>query len=635
LSRLAAYQILVRMPGKKIKVTELEKTPVTKKWGPIRWLVVALVAFELMLALAAVGVYLWGPKIAAYYITKKIEGLTGVQCHATLDNIHSTQADLHLIFPEFQLKTGPIRLEWEPDILWKLAGNLQATLHSDGTSGTDMAIGKHSIRATIGLQRFEVISLDLHAQADWASRGKMRLEGPRADITLDRNQSSIVLAMMVSKKEAATLSYVGTPLSTQSQLSGEGPLLVVLPSAKVSSHWKWAIDLSSNQITSHFSEGAFSGLGQALKFSGTAQWNPPLWSAQLDTKLQPDKSPSPLWNALALSIHGQGQYPELKGSGKIADQKAAEVVPFQFQFNAATQSGSAQTAKHWDFKEGWDIANVSDAMGFLKLNEGSMDLSAKANYTPQSRLSASMQLQIKDASGTLSDIPVEHLNTSVDVPEFFPLKVKPFSISMARAGNKAPLEDLKLEVSIQNQSAVVVPSIARWAGGQVSALPFDIRFHKPVISTTLSVDQLDLQTLLTGAEVNYLAAKGKVNGKIPLKYVNQYLEIHGATLESENGWLRYADSGLKISGNIDTMEKFQQLVSQGQQALVMKALDNFEFKRLHAKIHRVPATGLGAKVQISGRNPNLARGQPFEFNISVAGQLEQLMKRSFFLMSEE
>ena len=69
-------------------------------------------------------------------------------------------------------------------------------------------------------------------------------------------------------------------------------------------------------------------------------------------------------------------------------------------------------------------------------------------------------------------------------------------------------------------------------------------------------------------------------------------------------------------------------MSQGNQALVFKALDNFYFSELKVGVTRKSGKGLELNVGMEGHNPDLGNGIPFRFNITLAGQVENAMKES-------
>lgn len=585
----------------------------------------------------AVG-YIYRAEIAAHWISTKIEKLTGAHCVASVRQLQSFDAEVRLTFPDYKLTIGPMLVRWRIESFWRRQAKIQLALKSEGSAAEDISLGAHNILGSVAIEGLSPQTLELHAEADWVTRGKSRMQRPVIDVALNSQRSSASFSMLVDKKHALTISYAGTPLPSQvaagERLAGEGPLTIIHPLGKLSAQLKWSADLAGERISTELRSGAFTGLGRILEFTGRLDWHPPDWDVRFETHLPGDTSKAALWNPARVSLAGSGPYPKIKGQGKLLDLIGSEILPFHFEADADEPKVSMDVRHEWTLDGGFDLSRYSGKFTGTKFTGGKMPLKADVHWTPKG-LRAHGTLAIDDASGEASSFPFTGLKTKIEMTSLAPLRIRPFRVEVASAGGAAPFEGIDLDVSLDKNRLAVVAKEIRWVGGRLNLLPTDINLKDMSVTTDVTLQELDLQTLLQAGKVSYIAAKGKISGKLPVTYRDDYLSIRGAKLVSENGWLRYADTTLKMTGNIDTMEKFQQLVSQGQQALVMKALDNFEYKKLEADITRNKKDGLSADLQIAGRNPNLARGQPFQFNISLAGQLEELVKRSLFLMNEE
>jgi hypothetical protein len=97
----------------------------------------------------------------------------------------------------------------------------------------------------------------------------------------------------------------------------------------------------------------------------------------------------------------------------------------------------------------------------------------------------------------------------------------------------------------------------------------------------------------------------------------------------EPGTVTYKDPSIvDVKRNIVTLGEFQDLLGRGSQALAFKALDNFHYTKLELNVSRRPPQIMSADVHLKGSNPELARGQIFELNLPITGDLETLLKRS-------
>lgn len=76
------------------------------------------------------------------------------------------------------------------------------------------------------------------------------------------------------------------------------------------------------------------------------------------------------------------------------------------------------------------------------------------------------------------------------------------------------------------------------------------------------------------------------------------------------------------------LNEFQDLLAQGQQALVFKALENFHYSRVKLQAERQSAEQMKVLLNLKGKNPDLAKGQPFDITFPIEGEIASLVQGS-------
>lgn len=204
------------------------------------------------------------------------------------------------------------------------------------------------------------------------------------------------------------------------------------------------------------------------------------------------------------------------------------------------------------------------------------------------------------------------------------------TLSVAQLGKSLTLDDLQLNFNGPARGKWSVQTLnAKLAKGTLTAQPFSIDPVKGNFATQISVKAVDLEKIIAALDMESLSAKGTVEGEIPIRYRGrrEYVSIRGAELHNVGGGIIvYKDQTVAgVKQQIVTLEDFNELMGQGQQALAFKALDNFHFTELRLLANRRRKTGLGLEIHLKGKNPDLAKGQLFELNLPITGKVEDLL----------
>jgi hypothetical protein len=206
------------------------------------------------------------------------------------------------------------------------------------------------------------------------------------------------------------------------------------------------------------------------------------------------------------------------------------------------------------------------------------------------------------------------------------------ALQVGRVFSMQPIRGLKLWLK---PSAKVYSGKVEmdWQGAHIESSVFEVDPSLSSVHLEIASPKLSLQELLTALDQPKLSGQGDMQASLRMIWERaRGLTIRPAFFESTGpGILRYADPALHGTvGKVETFDSFQALLARGQQALVMKALEDFHYKKFKATVTRDPDLKLRAELDLSGANPALAKSQPFEIRIPIEGDLESLLLNSLF-----
>jgi hypothetical protein len=154
--------------------------------------------------------------------------------------------------------------------------------------------------------------------------------------------------------------------------------------------------------------------------------------------------------------------------------------------------------------------------------------------------------------------------------------------------------------------------------GKVTLDPVALKFGAPAQQIHLNVDKISLARLFELFAVAGLTGEGVVSGGIPVTLFPAGLAIDHAKLEAEGpGSLRYdATKGPAALANAGDSVK-----------MALSALSDFRYDKLEIDLDRKATGDTELGLHISGRNPSFYNGYPVEFNLSVAGRLDEALRK--------
>lgn len=172
----------------------------------------------------------------------------------------------------------------------------------------------------------------------------------------------------------------------------------------------------------------------------------------------------------------------------------------------------------------------------------------------------------------------------------------------------AALDDIRLE-----------GLTARVADGGIALAPLVLVAPRPGRhETTLTLDGVSLRTLLEAFQVPDTRADGLIRGTIPIAIDKGRLIVADGRVEATGpGALSYRPAAPPAA-----------LQAGGEGASLMaSALGNFQYRVLNLKADRGAEGQWQASIHLTGSNPEVLDGHPFEFNINIGGALDEILRR--------
>ncbi|MEO5667067.1 MAG: YdbH domain-containing protein [Bdellovibrionota bacterium] len=236
-----------------------------------------------------------------------------------------------------------------------------------------------------------------------------------------------------------------------------------------------------------------------------------------------------------------------------------------------------------------------------------------------------ISLSLNVACGALRDFSLENVAAACA------LSGPGFEAEVDKILEKHPLRGTTVTFAPTTDGIYRGNFMSQWQGALLKSDVLELDRSLSGLRMKLTGDKLSLSDLLLALDNEKIGGKGVVDLSLNLSWAKGVgLTIDPALFESRGkGEIHYADPALQGGDHeVDTLGEFQDLLAKGQQAMVLKALENFHYDRLHARVTRNPKLLMRAELSLSGSNPELAHGQPFEINVPVTGDLESLLMNS-------
>ncbi|NBX76289.1 MAG: hypothetical protein EBQ92_07025 [Proteobacteria bacterium] len=169
-----------------------------------------------------------------------------------------------------------------------------------------------------------------------------------------------------------------------------------------------------------------------------------------------------------------------------------------------------------------------------------------------------------------------------------------------------------------------------FADGSVGIQPFDYSLKGKTTELSFSAEGIQLKRILDTLSTKKLSGQGLFQGKGKLVLGSQDFFLSSLELEnSAPGTISYLDPTQPFyEKKVVFLNDFEALLAQGQQALVLKALENFHYSHFQIQASRPTTDQVKLLLNLKGKNPDLAKGQLFDITLPIEGNLDSLFKGS-------
>lgn len=174
---------------------------------------------------------------------------------------------------------------------------------------------------------------------------------------------------------------------------------------------------------------------------------------------------------------------------------------------------------------------------------------------------------------------------------------------------------LQLGGTMQNVEVHFKEGSLELFGGKVRAAPFQMHSAQKKARIQLFLESLDLARMVPLQKVKGLQVAGLVDGSIPLNVGAKGVIVKDGTITQHGpGTIAYQPNN---SGS---------LKSSGIPEMVIKALEDFQYKSLLTRVDYQPDGRLDLAIQLQGVSPHTGSKRPIHINLNVEQNLLSLLK---------
>lgn len=294
-------------------------------------------------------------------------------------------------------------------------------------------------------------------------------------------------------------------------------------------------------------------------------------------------------------------------------------------------------------ERGFQPQNLIPALqGKIANVAGTVSASIDVAFSPDKPLQSSGRAVLNNLDfGTLPG-PFRGVSTEIEFSSVFPLVssgVQRMTVNSFNPG--VDLIDGVIEYELVPNGVEILS--AKWplASGFISVDPTVWKYDALENRVVLRIDGVSVGAFLGEAGGGGLTVTGDVIGVIPVVVAGVDVRIDKGRLDVENGGvIQYRSQ--ELTSVVDLIpEKYVTLQDYNQfkdfqkkddpnenagKDLAFTALRNFEYRSLFAKLDGPLDGEIEVNMQFIGRNPRILAGTEFDFNITVVGELVNLVR---------
>lgn len=207
--------------------------------------------------------------------------------------------------------------------------------------------------------------------------------------------------------------------------------------------------------------------------------------------------------------------------------------------------------------------------------------------------------------------PITGLSGTVELTSLFPVTTAPDqTLSIATFNPGFPLENGTLTYALVPEGVAISRAVFPLGEGQVSFDPFTWTYGAAENRVTLRVSEVEVGDFLKGIGNGKLSISGALEGTIPVV-------VRGIDVLVENGRLEVKNGGVIRYAGDDVANA----IPNEYAAKAIQALKNFNYDALFLDINGPLDGEIKLGMQFTGANPEVLYNVPFQFNVTVEGEL--------------
>lgn len=406
----------------------------------------------------------------------------------------------------------------------------------------------------------------------------------------------------------------------------EQPLKIVWEKIKEDEEWKVTCPaLRLNHSTSPL-EGGIRELVTTLKRKSA---NEP-WALEGEAKPHAQNYPFLLTYRGNLGL--QDSFPT-DISGRLEDPGKEIPIHFQIQRKAGSTATEATVSGQMEIQSDGLLSKIlRDLKREVVLSNGTIKLKALLSYSKEKGNFLRLSWDLDKVTGLFNQVPVRNLSNSGKlriIPSY--QTDREMLLKIERIGSNLNIDSFLLKATLNSPDTLTIQEAGGlFAGGSIEVSPFSSSLSEAKGGANIKFKHLELEKLLKSLAGQRLSGTGLLDGAVRIHWREGGVEIPSLRFVSVGkGKLRYTDPmGSFFGKKIEYLSEFQSLMAEGNQALVMKALENFDYEKLEMSATRSITGKLDISLNLKGRNPDLIRGQLFDITLPVSGDVESLLVKS-------
>ena len=347
-----------------------------------------------------------------------------------------------------------------------------------------------------------------------------------------------------------------------------------------------------------------------------------------------------------LPLRGQLDYLDglITGNALTVLPKAEDAdIDIQFRLKDGAGTAKIDIARLTFTPRGFQPQNLLPALqGKIAEVAGTVSANIDLVFSPDKPLQSYGRAVLNNLDfGTLPG-PFRGVSTKIEFDSVFPLVssgVQRMTVDSFNPG--VDLIDGVIDYELVDDGVKILS--AKWplANGFISVDPAVWKYDAPENRVVLRIEDVSVGAFLGGKGGSGLTVTGDVVGVIPVVVAGVDVRIEQGRLGIENGGvIQYRARELTsvvdlIPENYVTLQDYQQFRAfqnrddpseNAGKDLAFTALRNFEYKSLAVKLDGPLDGEIEVNIQFLGRNPKILAGTEFDFNVTIVGELVNLVR---------